>query len=221
MNLHAYAQKLKSPKWQKKRLEVLQRAGFACECCKDTEETLHVHHLIYHKEDPWDIPDNHLECLCETCHANREDFNEKWGRGLMPTKVCLDFQDYFGSCFDGKEECFRTIISLQDFISRVNRHLSKSSTKQPDQTTAPAVERPRDVHANSGHGQCAPPDRVEPCNAGNPGERKTDTASLSGPNQPGETLARSHTPSTFAAPPPAPETAETGCLCQSPNNRPN
>src|SRR6478752_2928960 len=62
-----YSEKLRHPKWQKKRLEVLQRANWTCEACGDNEENLQVHHLIYSKGEPWDAPNNTLECLCETC----------------------------------------------------------------------------------------------------------------------------------------------------------
>lgn len=64
-----YAEKLKDPRWQKKRLEILQRDEFACQLCFDTTNTLHVHHKIYHKSrNPWDYPAEALITLCEDCH---------------------------------------------------------------------------------------------------------------------------------------------------------
>ena len=62
-----YAEKLKNPKWQKKRLEVLSRDNFTCKFCGDTETTLHVHHKKYTGE-PHDAPLKDLETLCEDCH---------------------------------------------------------------------------------------------------------------------------------------------------------
>lgn len=62
-----YSEKLKSPKWQKKRLEVLSRDNFTCCKCGDTETELHVHHLKYTKE-PYDAPNEDLETLCKDCH---------------------------------------------------------------------------------------------------------------------------------------------------------
>lgn len=62
-----YLEKLKSPKWQKKRLEVLQRDNFKCCLCGDEETELHVHHLKYTKE-PYDAPLSDLETLCKNCH---------------------------------------------------------------------------------------------------------------------------------------------------------
>lgn len=64
-----YAEKLKDPRWQKKRLEIMERAGFKCEACGDSKETLHVHHGYYERGfDPWDYEDATLWCLCASCH---------------------------------------------------------------------------------------------------------------------------------------------------------
>jgi hypothetical protein len=64
-----YWEKLRDPRWQRKRLEIMNRAGFKCEECGNDKETLNVHHLIYHKSfDPWDYSSSELKCLCERCH---------------------------------------------------------------------------------------------------------------------------------------------------------
>jgi len=44
-----YWQKLQDPRWQRKRLEILNRAEFCCESCGDTESQLQVHHGYYEK----------------------------------------------------------------------------------------------------------------------------------------------------------------------------
>lgn len=63
---------IKSPQWQKKRLEVLQRDNFQCQICGSTEKTLHVHHLYYKDNlNYWEYPDIAYITLCEDCH-NRE-----------------------------------------------------------------------------------------------------------------------------------------------------
>ncbi len=66
-----YSEKLRDPRWQRKRLEVLQAADFKCEFCGDGTQTLHVHHLKYTGE-PWEAPLKDLECLCEYHHEQRE-----------------------------------------------------------------------------------------------------------------------------------------------------
>lgn len=68
-----YAEKLKDPRWQKKRLEILSRDKFTCKKCKDTQNTLHVHHLTYARHlEPWDIPSDFLTTLCGNCHEKEK-----------------------------------------------------------------------------------------------------------------------------------------------------
>jgi hypothetical protein len=64
-----YAEKLRDPRWQRMRLEVMQRDGFSCQECGDTQTTLNVHHKHYLRgRDPWQYPLTALETLCENCH---------------------------------------------------------------------------------------------------------------------------------------------------------
>ncbi len=64
-----YKEKFKDPRWQKKRLKILERDDWTCQCCGDKESTLHVHHRYYKTGlDPWDYPDISLITLCEECH---------------------------------------------------------------------------------------------------------------------------------------------------------
>jgi hypothetical protein len=73
-----YADKLKDVRWQKRRLEILQRDEFMCKSCFANEEsaaemedtlTLHVHHMYYEgNRDPWDYPNESLVTLCSECH---------------------------------------------------------------------------------------------------------------------------------------------------------
>lgn len=64
-----YFDKLKDPRWQKKRLECLNNAQFTCKSCGATDKTLHVHHRQYLKgSEPWEYEDAQLEVLCESCH---------------------------------------------------------------------------------------------------------------------------------------------------------
>jgi hypothetical protein len=69
MTKQTYSDLLKDPRWQKKRLEIMQRDGFMCQKCHDKCETLHVHHKQYKsKTKPWDYLDDDLITLCELCH---------------------------------------------------------------------------------------------------------------------------------------------------------
>jgi hypothetical protein len=65
----SYAELLKHPLWQQKRLRVFERAGFACERCGGGDKQLHAHHKTYLRGHlPWDYDDALLECLCDPCH---------------------------------------------------------------------------------------------------------------------------------------------------------
>lgn len=67
-----YSEQYRSPKWQKKRLEVLNAADFQCQDCGSKENTLNVHHVIYHKgREVWNYTNDELMVLCEKCHENR------------------------------------------------------------------------------------------------------------------------------------------------------
>lgn len=66
-----YAEKLKDPRWQKKRLEILERDGWACRDCGATTRQLQVHHVRYEKGEPWDTPSEFLLTVCEPCHLER------------------------------------------------------------------------------------------------------------------------------------------------------
>jgi len=64
-----YAEKLRDPRWQRLRLKIMERDGFACRRCGDTESTLHVHHGYYERGlEPWEYDQRTLHTLCENCH---------------------------------------------------------------------------------------------------------------------------------------------------------
>lgn len=64
-----YSDKLRDPRWQRKRLEVFDRDGWQCTNCKNSEITLHVHHKVYEQgKDPWEYDNDSLVTLCEDCH---------------------------------------------------------------------------------------------------------------------------------------------------------
>lgn len=66
----SYASQLRHPSWQKRRLEMLDRAGFECSNCGDAESPLHVHHRQYFKgRKAWEYTDAELCVLCDQCHA--------------------------------------------------------------------------------------------------------------------------------------------------------
>lgn len=80
-----YSEKLKDPRWQKKRLQILERDGWACRQCGIETETLHIHHMVYMGE-PWEAPDHLLVTLCEDCHVT---FDEAWADAIKALSLVL------------------------------------------------------------------------------------------------------------------------------------
>lgn len=81
-----YSELLRDPRWQKKRLEVLEDANWTCTRCYDDETELHVHHLRYRwNVKPWDYDLDELRCLCKTCHARE---TAAWS--LLKDKLMLE-----------------------------------------------------------------------------------------------------------------------------------
>jgi hypothetical protein len=73
-----YAEQLKSPLWQRKRLEMLEASGWECTECGTKETTLHVHHRQYIKgKMPWEYENTQLAVLCEDCHSEEHYLAEE------------------------------------------------------------------------------------------------------------------------------------------------
>lgn len=70
MTKTSYSEKLKDPRWQKKRLEIMERDSWTCQLCYAEDRPLHVHHKKYeYGKNPWDIDSAYLLTLCDNCHA--------------------------------------------------------------------------------------------------------------------------------------------------------
>lgn len=70
----AYWEKLKDPRWQKKRLDVLNESNFECQSCGEKSKELHVHHPAYVKgREPWEYEADELRVYCLDCHQEAYD----------------------------------------------------------------------------------------------------------------------------------------------------
>jgi hypothetical protein len=79
-----YAEKLKDPRWQKKRLEIFERDKWTCQACGDTTQTLNVHHRFYKSGlDPWEYNEVDLVTLCDNCHGIERDQRAEWEQSLL------------------------------------------------------------------------------------------------------------------------------------------
>lgn len=61
----------KHPKWQKKRLEILERDNFNCVNCGEDDKQLDVHHGYYEiNKMLWEYDNQTMITLCKKCHKD-------------------------------------------------------------------------------------------------------------------------------------------------------
>ncbi len=69
------------PRWQRKRLKILERDYWTCRRCFNDKIELHVHHLKYGEfSRPWDLPDRYFVTLCAECH---ESWSNTWEKPCL------------------------------------------------------------------------------------------------------------------------------------------
>lgn len=92
-----YPEQIKHPKWQKKRLEILERDEFRCGNCDIDSETLYVHHYIYKKDAMlWEYEDKYLVTFCDNCHSNWHKMNNQIKEFLcVDTQTLSEFYEIF------------------------------------------------------------------------------------------------------------------------------
>lgn len=127
----AYADKLKHPNWQRKRLEIMERDKFKCRECGATENMLNVHHLHYeYGRDPWDYHNNSLITLCESCHEEEHNYTDVCAKSLIESiRKCgggykalsilnICFQQYGGTQLTSDDWVFLVRLTLDALIER-------------------------------------------------------------------------------------------------------
>ena len=76
-----YRQLLKDPRWQRRRLEIMQRDAWRCTTCQDGSRKLNVHHVRYERgRQPWEYPGDDLRTLCEACHQKEHGRGDEVAR---------------------------------------------------------------------------------------------------------------------------------------------
>lgn len=118
-----YQEKLKDPRWQKKRLEVMNRDNFTCQVCGNGLNNgvpLNVHHIKYKPNaDPWEYADNNLLTLCEECHrkAHNGEITLKLPRN---NKAGIVYFRYLFKCTDELSPVEGLVYSVLLFNSMVS-----------------------------------------------------------------------------------------------------
>lgn len=131
----SYKELLKSPLWQRRRLETYQRDNWTCQWCGDTEHQLQVHHKYYLPDTlPWDYPDDALVTLCDCCHS-RHSFIEwinKKGESLLFNAGydifdCKELVRYIAR----KTEITRDRDFILPYIKNIRDYLRSGDTETP------------------------------------------------------------------------------------------
>lgn len=114
--MSVYTELLKDPRWQKKRLEILERDKWTCQMCFDDTSTLTVHHRTYlDKTNPWDYPDVLLVTLCISCHkeetANRQQAENVLIDSLRRSFYARDLYDFASGFYKIKLQHIPDIVA--------------------------------------------------------------------------------------------------------------
>jgi hypothetical protein len=121
-----YGEKLKDPRWQKKRLEILNRDEFTCQQCLDTTRTLMVHHRYYTKGlEPWEYEDSCYKTLCDVCHSLEHDSRPICEANLLLAlketnveyhELQLLSQIFYNASFYEVYDCIRHFLSEKEIF---------------------------------------------------------------------------------------------------------
>jgi len=111
--MKTYSEKLKDPRWQRKRLEIMQRDGFACRGCSSKSETLNVHHTYYApRMMPWDYPTDSLVTLCESCHNEITYRLAKVQETIKTPEDAAFAEEFFRLAGGTKTQCAQLALQL-------------------------------------------------------------------------------------------------------------
>lgn len=94
MDKGKYKEFLKDGRWQRKRLEIMERDDFKCKQCGATND-LQVHHLRYFNgRKPWEYSNEDLVTLCGKCHRNAHEHQEEFKTTFINIKEHESFSAF-------------------------------------------------------------------------------------------------------------------------------
>jgi hypothetical protein len=115
-----WADQYKDPRWQKKRLEIMERDGFKCRSCGSAEKTLNVHHAYYEKgAKVWEYPEETMITWCEDCHGSSHKTIKDIQVELLELSSCNLDLFYNLICMCGASAA---VENLNDAYAPVSRH---------------------------------------------------------------------------------------------------
>lgn len=123
-----YSEKLRDPRWQKKRLEVLEACDWMCVGCHAVDRPLNVHHRWYISgRAPWEYPDIALTTLCDECHKGHpEEDQPKVEEWEMLLSVLFDQKEHLwdGLSIAGEVMLRDPALAKQDLRDSIEMMLS-------------------------------------------------------------------------------------------------
>ena len=122
-----YAEKLKDPRWQKKRLEIFNRDNWKCTKCGNDKITLAVHHESY-SGNPWEVSNDKLTTICEPCHKKEHKISElkKYEEEIVYGKkyrVCSIWSDRTVDFIFKPHQKSKSIIDLENERGEISEKL--------------------------------------------------------------------------------------------------
>ena len=117
-----YSEKLQDPRWQRKRLEILEREDFRCESCGAKDKALHVHHCWYERgQEPWGYPDKCYKVYCGECHERAEIARHRISLCLfaMPLETLENFEDQLCHLIAVNEDDVTQVEKVTDAINQI------------------------------------------------------------------------------------------------------
>lgn len=110
-----YKDQIKSPLWQRKRLEIMNEHDFKCQLCGDLNSELHIHHKKYiNGRKIHEYSNDQLMCLCNLCHSKIH--NIKIDEYISPIKI---------GWFIFDEDCFKSsqLMTFNYFVEMLQKSL--------------------------------------------------------------------------------------------------
>lgn len=84
---------LKNPKWQRMRLEIMDRDNWTCTKCYAKDKFLHVHHRLYiDGRKPWEYCISDLETVCESCHFDIHRIQKLYSSAPLEVKFNMWYE---------------------------------------------------------------------------------------------------------------------------------
>jgi transposase len=116
--MSTYSQKLRDPRWQVRRVQVLNRDNFTCCDCGKKDGPMHVHHHYYAKGGPWETDESFLSSLCPSCHALRHKLEARIQAaiGRIMQRVSNEQWDEEGG---GGSSLTRLVDSIESAVEKV------------------------------------------------------------------------------------------------------